>query len=223
MLLLDSNEIKYNQHTLVHLQTVFSPQSPEADQQEPLSSTEETAKNLHHPRGQCSREVQVPPTPTANHNQEEVSEEDAFGNGRMYLSGQTPAASVTTFPFLLDFCYFSYSQHILTVTHTPSLLPCAEVLESFMATREAMQVQQNVTVYESFGTSSMESLVSPEREPDPRQQWHNQGESEQSLSFPAACHSAVAQCLFLLLGVRPAWVESSERESNQAACPSATR
>lgn len=92
-----------------------------------------------------------------------------------------------------------------------------------MATREAMQVQQNVTVYESFGTSSMESLVSPEREPDARQQWHHQGESEQSLSFPAACHSVVAQCLFLLLGVRPAWVEPSEGESSQAACPSAAR
>lgn len=90
-----------------------------------------------------------------------------------------------------------------------------------MATREAMQVQQNVTVYESFGTSSMESLVSPEREPDARQQWHHQGESEQSLSFPAACHSVVAQCLFLLLGVKPAWVEPSEGESS--AGPSAAR
>lgn len=110
----------------------------------------------------------------------------------------------------------------MTHTNLP-LSPCAEVLESFMATREAMQVQQNVTVYESFGTSSMESLVSPEREPDPRQQWHNQGESEQSLSFPAVCHSVVAQCLFLLLGVRPAWVEPSESERSEAACASAAR
>lgn len=39
------------------------------------------------PRSHCSREVQVPPTPTANHNQEEVAEEDTFGNSRMYLSG----------------------------------------------------------------------------------------------------------------------------------------
>lgn len=85
-----------------------------------------------------------------------------------------------------------------------------------MATREAMQVQQNVTVYESFGTSSMESPVSPERELDPKQQWDNQGESEESLSFPAACHLVVAQCLFLLLGVRPAWVEPSERDNSQA-------
>lgn len=97
---------------------------------------------------------------------------------------------------------------------------CAEVLESFMATREAMQVQQNVTVYESFGTStlpsSMESPVSPDREPDPKQQWEKQGDSEESLSFPAACHLVVSRCLFLLLGVRPAWVEPSERETSQS-------
>lgn len=101
-----------------------------------------------------------------------------------------------------------------------SFLSPAEVLESFMATREAMQVQQNVTVYESFGTStlpsSMESPVSPERELDPKQQWDKQGESEESLSFPAACHLVVSRCLFLLLGVRPAWVEPSEKENSQA-------
>lgn len=92
-----------------------------------------------------------------------------------------------------------------------------------MATREAMQVQQNVTVYESFGASSMESLVSPEREPDPRQPWHNQGQNEQSLSLPAACHSVVAQSLFLLLGVRPAWMEPSESESSEATSTTAIR
>lgn len=85
-----------------------------------------------------------------------------------------------------------------------------------MATREAMQVQQNVTVYESFGTStlpsSMESPVSPERELDAKQQWDKQGECEESLSVPAACHQVVSHCLFLLLGVRPAWVEPSEKE-----------
>lgn len=101
-----------------------------------------------------------------------------------------------------------------------SFLSLVEVLESFMATREAMQVQQNVTVYESFGTStlpsSMESPVSPERELDPRQQWDKQRESEENLSFPAACHLVVSHCLFLLLGVRPAWVEPSERENSQA-------
>ena len=89
-----------------------------------------------------------------------------------------------------------------------------------MATREAMQVQQSVTVYESFGTStlpsSMESPVSPERELDRKQQWDKQRESEESLSFPAACHLVVSRCLFLLLGVRPAWVEPSERENIQA-------
>ncbi|KAF0031589.1 hypothetical protein F2P81_016144 [Scophthalmus maximus] len=95
-----------------------------------------------------------------------------------------------------------------------------EVLESFMATREAMQVQQNVTVYESFGTStlpsSMESPVSPDREPESKQQWQKQGDSEESSSFPAACHLVVSRCLFLLLGVRPAWVEPSEQENSQA-------
>ncbi|KAE8284964.1 putative E3 ubiquitin-protein ligase HERC1 [Larimichthys crocea] len=163
-------------------QTVQSPQSPDADRQEPSTSVEQVGKDHEQqPRGHCSREVQVPPTPTANHNQEEVAEEDPFGNSRMYLS---------------------------------------EVLESFMATREAMQVQQNVTVYESFGTStlpsSMESPVSPEREVDPKQQWDKQRDSEESLSFPAACHLVVSRCLFLLLGVRPAWVEPSEQETSQA-------
>ena len=86
-----------------------------------------------------------------------------------------------------------------------------------MATREAMQVQQNVTVYESFGTStlpsSMESPVSLERELDPKQQWEKQRESEESLGFPDACHLVVSRCLFLLLGLRPACEEPSERES----------
>ena len=89
-----------------------------------------------------------------------------------------------------------------------------------MATREAMQVQQNVTVYESFGTStlpsSMESPVSPERELDPKQQWERQRDSEEGLSFPTACHLVVSRCLFLLLGVRPACAEPSERDNSQA-------
>lgn len=88
-----------------------------------------------------------------------------------------------------------------------------------MATREAMQVQQSVTVYESFGTStlpnSMESPISPEGELDPKQQWEKQRESEEGMSFPAACHLVVSRCLFLLLGVRPAWVEPSESENSQ--------
>ncbi|XP_026209979.1 probable E3 ubiquitin-protein ligase HERC1 isoform X1 [Anabas testudineus] len=163
-------------------QTSQSPQSPDAHRQEPGTSVEPAEKDSEQQSGgRCSREVQVTPPPTANHNQDEVLEEDAFGNSRMYLS---------------------------------------EVLESFMATREAMQVQQNVTVYESFGTSnlpsSMESPDSPEREPDPKQQWENQRESDESLSFPAACHLVVSRCLFLLLGVRPAWIEPSERETSQS-------
>ncbi|KAA8584475.1 hypothetical protein FQN60_008260 [Etheostoma spectabile] len=165
-------------------QTTQSPQSPDADRQEPGTSVEQEGK---HPEqqsgGHCSREVQVPPPPTANHNREEVAEEETFGNSRMYLS---------------------------------------EVLESFMATREAMNVQQNVTVYESFGTStlpsSMESPVSPERELDPKQQWEKQRESEESLGFPDACHLVVSRCLFLLLGVRPACVEPSEKENSLPLC-----
>ncbi|XP_028274446.1 probable E3 ubiquitin-protein ligase HERC1 isoform X2 [Parambassis ranga] len=165
-----------------------SPQSPDVDRPEPCTSAEQEEKDHRlQSGGHCSREVQVPPPATANHNQEEVTDEDRYGNSRMYLS---------------------------------------EVLESFMATREAMQVQQNVTVYESFGTStlpsSMESPVSPEREPDHKQQWEKHRQSEESLSFPAACHLVVSRCLFLLLGVRPAWVEPSEREavSTEARKPS---
>lgn len=100
-----------------------------------------------------------------------------------------------------------------------SCLSLLEVLESFMATREAMQVQQNVTVYESFGTStlpsSMESAGSLERELNPRQEWDKQRETEENLPFPAACHLVVSHCLFLLLGVRPAWLEPSESENAQ--------
>lgn len=91
-----------------------------------------------------------------------------------------------------------------------------------MATREAMQVQQNMTVYESFGTSA-ESPVSPHRDLDPRQQWKNRRESEEdSLPFPAACRLLVCRCLFLLLGVHPAWAEPSEREDSQG-CNASTR
>lgn len=101
-----------------------------------------------------------------------------------------------------------------------SPLSFVEVLESFMATREAMQVQQNVTVYESFGTSTLpssaESPVSQERELEVKQQCDRPRECEESLSFPAACHLVVSHCLFLLLGVRPAWVEPSETENSEA-------
>uniref|UniRef100_UPI003AAEB7BA probable E3 ubiquitin-protein ligase HERC1 n=1 Tax=Centroberyx gerrardi TaxID=166262 RepID=UPI003AAEB7BA len=150
-------------------------QSPDEDRQEAGSPAEQAGKEPEQQAG-----GQVPSAATAKHNQEEVAEEDTFGNSRMYLS---------------------------------------EVLESFMATREAMQLQQNVTVYESFGTStlpsSMESPGSPEREPDPKQQWEKRRGSEEGLSFPAACHLVVSRCLFLLLGVRPAWVEPNEWENRQ--------
>ncbi|XP_072310878.1 probable E3 ubiquitin-protein ligase HERC1 isoform X3 [Eucyclogobius newberryi] len=92
----------------------------------------------------------------------------------------------------------------------------SEVLESFMATREAMHVQQNVTVYESFGTSNLPGSVgspgSPVLDSDLKQQSDKRQASEQSLSYPAACHLVVSRCLFLLLGVRAAWVEPSERD-----------
>ncbi|XP_067431213.1 probable E3 ubiquitin-protein ligase HERC1 isoform X2 [Thunnus thynnus] len=176
-LLAHKNSPKTSQVQASAKQTSQSPQSPDADRQEPSTSADQAGKDHEQQSGgHCSREVQVPPPSTANHNQEDVAEDDTFGS--------------------------------------------SQVLESFMATREAMQVQQSVTVYESFGTStlpsSMESPVSPERELDRKQQWDKQRESEESLSFPAACHLVVSRCLFLLLGVRPAWVEPSERENIQA-------
>ncbi|XP_056259323.1 probable E3 ubiquitin-protein ligase HERC1 isoform X5 [Seriola aureovittata] len=188
-LLAHKNSTRTSQVQAAAKQTAQSPQSPDIDGQQPGTSVEQAGKDHEQQSaGHCSREVQVTSPPTANHNQEEVAEDDAFGNSRMCMSGVFPVS--------------------------------AEVLESFMATREAMQVQQNVTVYESFGTStlpsSMESPVSPDREPDLKQQWEKHRESEESLSFPAACHLVASRCLFLLLGVRPAWVEPSERENSQA-------
>lgn len=89
------------------------------------------------------------------------------------------------------------------------LLP-AEVLQCFLATREAMQLQQNETVYESSGTSTLpsstESPGTPDREP-PHRPWDHHSTTDQGLSFPAACHLLVSRCLFLLLGVRAAWQE----------------
>ncbi|XP_061589686.1 probable E3 ubiquitin-protein ligase HERC1 isoform X2 [Cololabis saira] len=172
---------KMSQVQAVTKQNSQSLQSPDVDGLEPCTSVDQVGKLPEQPTGsQCHREVQMPPTPTANHNQEETTGEDRFSNSRMYLS---------------------------------------EVLESFMATREAMQIQQDVTVYESFGTStlpsSMESPVSPEREAETKQQWDAHGESDERLSFPTACHLIVSRCLFLLLGVGPAWKEPSARESAQ--------
>ncbi|KAM6984699.1 putative E3 ubiquitin-protein ligase HERC1 [Aplochiton taeniatus] len=105
---------------------------------------------------------------------------------------------------------------------TPSIssMYLPEVLQCFLATREAMQLQQNETVYESSGTSTLpssaESPDSPEREALSRQQWERQRGSEEGLPFPAACHLVVSRCLFLLLGVRPAWQEPSETDAGRS-------
>ncbi|XP_035245722.1 probable E3 ubiquitin-protein ligase HERC1 isoform X2 [Anguilla anguilla] len=90
-----------------------------------------------------------------------------------------------------------------------------EVLQCFLATREAMQLQQNETVYESSGTSTLpsstESPGTPEREP-PQRCWDRRRGSEEGLSFPSACHLVVSRCVFLLLGVRAAWQEQDPEE-----------
>ncbi|XP_031681979.1 probable E3 ubiquitin-protein ligase HERC1 isoform X1 [Oncorhynchus kisutch] len=104
---------------------------------------------------------------------------------------------------------------------TPSIssMYLPEVLQCFLATREAMQLQQNETVYESSGTSTLpsstESPGTPEREPPNTQGWERRRGSEEGMSFPVACHLVVSRCVFLLLGVRPAWQEQSE-ETGQA-------
>ncbi|XP_048876533.1 probable E3 ubiquitin-protein ligase HERC1 isoform X3 [Brienomyrus brachyistius] len=93
-----------------------------------------------------------------------------------------------------------------------------EVLQCFLATREAMQLQQNETVYESSGTSTLPSSTdspgTPEREP-PHQYWDRKQGLEDGLSFPAACHLVVSRCVFLLLGVRAAWQELDEPQDTQ--------
>uniref|UniRef100_A0A8C1RPW7 E3 ubiquitin-protein ligase HERC1 n=1 Tax=Cyprinus carpio TaxID=7962 RepID=A0A8C1RPW7_CYPCA len=97
---------------------------------------------------------------------------------------------------------YSFYQHFCT----------SKVLQCFLATREAMQLQQNETVYESSGTSTLpsstESPGTPDREP-PQRPWDQHSTTDQGLSFPAACHLLVSRCLFLLLGVRAAWQEES--------------
>ncbi|XP_061657060.1 probable E3 ubiquitin-protein ligase HERC1 isoform X5 [Syngnathoides biaculeatus] len=150
------------------------------DAEEPVATVVKESERLS--AGQCSREVQVPPPPEANHNQDQDDAvEEPLDSNRIDLT---------------------------------------EVLESFMVTREAMQVQQNTTVYESFGTSTlpgtMENVASPHRELDPTQQWDNRRESEEeNLPFPSTCRQLVSRCLFLLLGVCPAWVDPGEREESQ--------
>ncbi|XP_076139905.1 putative E3 ubiquitin-protein ligase HERC1 isoform X8 [Alosa pseudoharengus] len=105
---------------------------------------------------------------------------------------------------------------------TPSIssMYLPEVLQCFLATREAMQLQQNETVYESSGTSTLpsstESPGTPEREPPPRQWERGRPPPDHALSFPAACHLLVSRCVFLLLGVRAAWQEPTEPADFQA-------
>ncbi|KAK7896525.1 hypothetical protein WMY93_021850 [Mugilogobius chulae] len=90
-----------------------------------------------------------------------------------------------------------------------------------MTSQVLSSIKLNVTVYESFGTSnlpgSVESPGSPVLESDLKQQSDKQQASEQSLSYPAVCHLVVSRCLFLLLGVKAAWVEPSEREHSPTA------
>lgn len=70
------------------MQNSQSPQSPNADSEEPDMSMEQVGKDYEQqPVGYCNQEVQVPPTPTANHNHEELTEDDRFSSSRMYLSG----------------------------------------------------------------------------------------------------------------------------------------
>ncbi|XP_066501303.1 probable E3 ubiquitin-protein ligase HERC1 isoform X2 [Hoplias malabaricus] len=107
-----------------------------------------------------------------------------------------------------------HNQDDPTEDETPSIsMYLPEVLQCFLATREAMQLQQNETVYESSGTSTLpsstESPGTPEREPPPRP-WDCPQNTEHTLTFPAACHLVVNRCLFLLLGVRAAWQEHSQ-------------
>ncbi|XP_062868147.1 probable E3 ubiquitin-protein ligase HERC1 [Trichomycterus rosablanca] len=96
---------------------------------------------------------------------------------------------------------------------TPSIsmyLP-AEVLQCFLATREAMNLQQNETVYESSGTSTLpsssDSPDTPEREAPPH------------VPFTSTCQLLIKRCLFLLLGVRPAWQEHSQDEQTENGAP----
>lgn len=90
-----------------------------------------------------------------------------------------------------------------------------------------MQLQQNETVYESSGTSTLpsstESPGTPDREP-PQRPWDHHSATDQGLSFPAACHLLVSRCLFLLLGVRAAWQEeivSSQTPTESSSARSA--
>ncbi|XP_053334016.1 probable E3 ubiquitin-protein ligase HERC1 isoform X3 [Clarias gariepinus] len=98
---------------------------------------------------------------------------------------------------------------------TPSIsmyLP-AEVLQCFLATREAMQLQQNETVYESSGTSTLPSTSESPATPD--------RDTPTCVPFTYVCQLLIKRCLFLLLGVRPAWHDHSQHADSTAARKSA--
>ncbi|KAF7696652.1 hypothetical protein HF521_005070 [Silurus meridionalis] len=90
---------------------------------------------------------------------------------------------------------------------TPSIsMYLPEVLQCFLATREAMQLQQNETVYESSGTSTLPSTSESPATPDRDTPTH--------VPFNSVCQLLIKRCLFLLLGVRPAWHDHSQHANN---------
>ncbi|GAA6074601.1 probable E3 ubiquitin-protein ligase HERC1 isoform X1, partial [Tachysurus ichikawai] len=97
---------------------------------------------------------------------------------------------------------------------TPSIsMYLPEVLQCFLATREAMQLQQNETVYESSGTSTLPSTSESPATPD--------RDTPTCVPFTSVCQLLIKRCLFLLLGVRPAWQDHSQHTNNTDARKSA--
>ncbi|KAK2827719.1 hypothetical protein Q7C36_018645 [Tachysurus vachellii] len=93
---------------------------------------------------------------------------------------------------------------------TPSIsMYLPEVLQCFLATREAMQLQQNETVYESSGTSTLPSTSESPATPD--------RDTPTCVPFTSVCQLLIKRCLFLLLGVRPAWQDHSQHTNNTDA------
>ncbi|XP_051786021.1 probable E3 ubiquitin-protein ligase HERC1 isoform X2 [Erpetoichthys calabaricus] len=90
----------------------------------------------------------------------------------------------------------------------------SKVLQCFLATREAMHLHENETVYESSGTSthpsSSETPSTPETEVTPLQDLTKQRVSNDGLCFSSACHTIISRCAFLILGVRAACREREE-------------
>ncbi|KAG2466568.1 HERC1 ligase, partial [Polypterus senegalus] len=90
----------------------------------------------------------------------------------------------------------------------------SKVLQCFLATREAMHLHENETVYESSGTSthpsSSETPSTPETEVTPLQDLTKRQISNDGLCFSSACHTIISRCAFLILGVRAACQEREE-------------